>query len=201
MTIEPDDITPRLEYLRGEIQAERISYGELAELQDLAEHIDPSDTELLEWAGVPEDDDERATFFAGRAAGTLAEFLARTGITADAQPAPSNPNADADHWAAEAQHWTVTLAQPGGRTLAVSFSQGSAHTKPPTAHDLLDCLAADAGTVADGQSFEDWAADLGYDTDSRRAERTYRAVVDQTARLRAFLSPEDFDALLAADRD
>lgn len=44
----------RLEYLRGEINAERISQSELIELQDLAEHIDPSDTQLLEWAGVPE---------------------------------------------------------------------------------------------------------------------------------------------------
>lgn len=52
--------TERLEYLRGEIRAERISYGEIAELQGLAEHIDPSDVELLEWAGVPEfgEDDE-----------------------------------------------------------------------------------------------------------------------------------------------
>lgn len=44
----------RLEYLRGEIRAERISYGEIAELQSLAEYIEPGDTELLEWAGVPE---------------------------------------------------------------------------------------------------------------------------------------------------
>jgi hypothetical protein len=44
----------RLEYLRGEIRAERISLGELAELQSLAAHIDPGDVELLEWAGVPE---------------------------------------------------------------------------------------------------------------------------------------------------
>jgi hypothetical protein len=53
-------VSERLEYLRGEIRAERISWGEQAELQDLAEHIDPSDVELLEWAGVPEfpeDDD------------------------------------------------------------------------------------------------------------------------------------------------
>ena len=47
-------INKKLEYLRGEIEAERISYGELAELQTLAEHIDPSDNLLLEWAGVPE---------------------------------------------------------------------------------------------------------------------------------------------------
>jgi len=49
-------IKERLEYLRGEIEAERISYGEIAELQDLVEHIDQGDLLLLEWAGVPETD-------------------------------------------------------------------------------------------------------------------------------------------------
>jgi hypothetical protein len=44
----------RLEYLRGEIEAGSISYGEIAELQSLKEHIDPGDITLLEWAGVPE---------------------------------------------------------------------------------------------------------------------------------------------------
>lgn len=46
----------RLEYLRQELRAERISYGELAELADLAPYIDPGDLELLEAAGVPEFD-------------------------------------------------------------------------------------------------------------------------------------------------
>jgi hypothetical protein len=53
----------RLEYLRGELRAERISQGELIELQGLAEHIEPGDVELLEAAGVPEHvltDKERA---------------------------------------------------------------------------------------------------------------------------------------------
>jgi hypothetical protein len=44
----------RLEYLRGEIEAERISYGELAELQDLVKFIAPGDVLLLQFAGVPE---------------------------------------------------------------------------------------------------------------------------------------------------
>ncbi len=48
------NIKKRLEYLRRELRAERISYGELAELQSLAKHIDPNDVELLEAAGVPE---------------------------------------------------------------------------------------------------------------------------------------------------
>ena len=48
-------VQERLEYLRGEIEAERISYGEIVELQDLAEHIEPGDVLLLQWAGVPEE--------------------------------------------------------------------------------------------------------------------------------------------------
>lgn len=49
-----EDINERLEYLRGELRAERISYGELFELQSLVLFIDPSDIELLEAAGVVE---------------------------------------------------------------------------------------------------------------------------------------------------
>ena len=44
----------RLEYLRGALDAERISYGELHELQSLAEYIANDDVQLLEAAGVPE---------------------------------------------------------------------------------------------------------------------------------------------------
>lgn len=44
----------RLEQLRNALRSESISYGELAELQSLAPHIDPDDIELLEAAGVPE---------------------------------------------------------------------------------------------------------------------------------------------------
>lgn len=52
--VTPKKIKARLEYLRGEIEAERISYGEIAELECLRDYIDPEDTQLLEWAGVPE---------------------------------------------------------------------------------------------------------------------------------------------------
>lgn len=42
--------------IRASIVAENVSYGELSLLQGLAVHIDPSDTLLLEWAGVPENE-------------------------------------------------------------------------------------------------------------------------------------------------
>ena len=51
----------RLEYLRGEIRKERISLGELVELQSLIQWIAPNDVELLEAAGVPEFGDEKDT--------------------------------------------------------------------------------------------------------------------------------------------
>lgn len=44
----------RLEYLRQELRAERISYGELVELQSLVTYIDSDDVELLEASGVNE---------------------------------------------------------------------------------------------------------------------------------------------------
>lgn len=55
------EIKARLEYLRGEIEAERISYAEIAELQSLAEYIEPGDNLLLEWAGVPENQEFNKT--------------------------------------------------------------------------------------------------------------------------------------------
>lgn len=48
------DVHARLEYLRQEILAERISYDEIAELEQLADYIDNDDTLLLEWANVEE---------------------------------------------------------------------------------------------------------------------------------------------------
>ena len=48
------EINARLEHLRGEILAERISYEGIAELQSLAEYINKHDVLLMEWAGVTE---------------------------------------------------------------------------------------------------------------------------------------------------
>lgn len=55
--MDEGSVNTRLEYLRTQIEAECISWGELHELQNLADKIDPSDVLLLEWAGVPEFDE------------------------------------------------------------------------------------------------------------------------------------------------
>lgn len=50
------EIKKRLNYLRKQIRHENISYGEIAELQSLASYIDNNDVELLQWAGVKENE-------------------------------------------------------------------------------------------------------------------------------------------------
>lgn len=52
------EVKERLEYLRGEIESESISMGEILELQGLADQIESGDVVLLEWAGVPEFSEE-----------------------------------------------------------------------------------------------------------------------------------------------
>ena len=48
------EIKRRLKQLKRKIREERISYGEIEELQSLKRYIDKNDTILLEWAGVRE---------------------------------------------------------------------------------------------------------------------------------------------------
>jgi len=57
--IASKEITKRLEELRTILRSESISYGELAELQSLAPYIADGDVELLEAAGVPEEEAKR----------------------------------------------------------------------------------------------------------------------------------------------
>lgn len=53
------NIKRRLEYLRGELRAERLSWLEVAELESLAPHIPVDDVELREAAGCPEFPEEQ----------------------------------------------------------------------------------------------------------------------------------------------
>jgi hypothetical protein len=104
-------------------------------------------------------------------------------------------------WAGrECNPWTVTLSWfgPHGKTsskqkpltITTSFFQGVAHENEPTAADVLSSLLEDA-SVEDYSSFEDWAADLGYDPDSRKAVRTYEECLELSPRVRAFLGNDE----------
>jgi len=101
--------------------------------------------------------------------------------------------------------WTVTLSRPPhvpqfdkndqSLTITTSFFMGSAHSGEPKAHDVLDSLLIDA-EMGEYDSFEQWASDFGYDTDSRKAEQTYRQCRELAPQLHEFLGElhEEFRA-------
>jgi hypothetical protein len=69
------------------------------------------------------------------------------------------------------QEWRITLRCEGRR---MSFPYyGGAAASDPSADDVVESLTLDASAL--GVSFPEWCAELGYDTDSRSAESTYRA--------------------------
>lgn len=105
-------------------------------------------------------------------------------------------------------HWAVTIVKDG-QSMQMEYTQGCAYrhyrngqpiklntfgqrmtidqlernkrSKPnnPTLPDVLHRVMMDAQDVAYGQTFEDFAAEYGYDEDSRSAERIFHACRDQ----------------------
>jgi hypothetical protein len=85
--------------------------------------------------------------------------------------------------------WTVTLRYKG-RRLTVPFFTGMAWTKEPSAADVLSCIVSDASAAEQG--FEDFCADFGYDSDSRQAERIYKACERLAPKVKRLLG-DDFE--------
>lgn len=67
----------------------------------------------------------------------------------------------------------------------------------PNPLDVIYALVMDAG-VLDCGTFEEWASDLGYDSDSRKAEAIYRACLEIALKLRNGLGEDNLAALRAA---
>ena len=122
-----------------------------------------------------------------------AQFVAVHKITMDVSRADANPHMDDSE---NMDHWRVTLRMDG-RRMTTYFSKGIGHHgKAPDAAEVLECLAMDGGTV--GVSFEDWCADYGYDTDSRKDHRPYQVCKRQNERLAKFMGGQ-LDALMQVE--
>lgn len=128
------------------------------------------------------------------------DFLTKTNTTLDVEYIGHGPHFDDDKESRDIYRFTLTR---DGRKYSAKFGQSIAHsgtptesykvnskfdrtnpgsfpTKPehferkrkkPMAYDILACL-----TKYDVGTFENFCAEFGYDTDSRKAEKTYFAV-------------------------
>jgi len=107
-----------------------------------------------------------------------------------------NPNIMREGKPWSADHWKVTL-RCQRRQFTTYFSKGHGHGGvAPTADEVLECLASDSAGYDCARSFEDWAADYGYDPDSRTAEKTYKIIGKQTKAIKRLLGVVYYDALL-----
>lgn len=78
-----------------------------------------------------------------------------------------------------------------GFAVAENSEYTTDRTKPicPDECDVMNSLLLDS-QVLDSPSFEDWASELGYDTDSRKAEKIYQQCMQIALQLKAGLGWE-----------
>ena len=126
---------------------------------------------------------------------TIRRFISDNRVRAVVDWADANPNVEQDEWARHATHYRVTL-KCGRRQMTTPWSQGSAITREPSAADVLDCLASDAVGIENASSFEEWCAEYGYDSDSRKAERIFQTCTRQSADLKALVGEDAYRTLL-----
>lgn len=86
--------------------------------------------------------------------------------------------------------WRITLKNEK-HTYKFNFGQSIAETGTmPTPYDVLACL-----TKYDVGSFENFCSDYGYDTDSRKAYKIYKAVLKEWKNVELLFTPEQLEQL------
>lgn len=126
---------------------------------------------------------------------TIQSLISETGITMTAERVDRNPHMDSQ----DMDHWKCKFVgrNLGMTRMTVYFSKGYGHKgAEPEISEVLDCLASDAAGFSNAPSFEDWASEYGYDTDSRKAEKTFKAVLKASACLEQFLGHDYYNTLL-----
>lgn len=110
---------------------------------------------------------------------------------------PNRADSVPNDWSRTASHWNLSITRKGcgvKPTITTEYSMGSAHKGAPNLADVMHSLHLDSRGV-EGTTFESWAGDYGYDTDSLKAESIYRACVAINGQMRQLFTPEELDQL------
>ena len=121
---------------------------------------------------------------------TYADFAKREGITMTVEPWHENPNMP--DWR-DADHYRLTFKR-GRKRMTVYYSMGYGHNgRHPETGDVLETLWLDADCL--NYTFEEWSDNIGWDPDSRKGERTYKACRNLSEKLRQFIGADGWERL------
>ena len=95
-------------------------------------------------------------------------------------------------WVHNAYEYTFTTNKPGTVVQKETFTwrAGMGIKVKSTPAEVLGTICRDA-VSAEGQSFEQWASDFGYDTNSRKAEAVFKECQMHNVRLWRLKVPRD----------
>lgn len=158
---------------------------------------DLNETNWLEIAESEWQEDEETEGVEVSTPSSLSLFITANHITMEARRVSKRPDSLMGD---SARHFRCIFHKHNEGSIkhsaGVYFSQGSAYIDLPTVEDVLDCLASDASGYENVKTFEDWAGEYGYDTDSRQAEKTFKLVKRSSDQLKRFLGKEAYETLL-----
>ena len=124
---------------------------------------------------------------------TIKQFIKENGLTMSCEYADSNPNMKDSQ---NMNHYKVTIKRRfkvlgnyldtryGFKQMTLFFSQGYGVEGEPTLESVLNCLISDSYC---GVTFQEFCDNLGYNNDSRKAEKTFKATLKQTSKLKKLL--------------
>lgn len=100
-----------------------------------------------------------------------------------------------DEWQKKANGYRLKLIYQS-RSYTFDFWQGIGIEHKPDVSGVLECLLSDSSVPED---FEDFCKEFGYDTDSRKAERTHKLCLKAATNMKRLLG-DNYETFLCADR-
>ncbi len=126
---------------------------------------------------------------------TLERFLDSNDVGMRCRPVTVNGDPTmliAEPWAPQQYSCQLYRANGHGPITAIVGSDNGA----PELRDVLDAVAAQAAVADHARGYEHWALEMGFDPDSRKGERVYRAARRQARLLRQLLGEDQYARLL-----
>lgn len=127
---------------------------------------------------------------------TMAEFIAKHDLRIESAETGSNPNMDG--MSKGSRHYGVTIMRGDGYgySMEIFYSKGPALPHGVELAEVLSCLADDAAMVDNCGGFSGWCDELGFDSDSRKAEGIYGVCIEQAKLLREMIGNDAYNELL-----